>query len=183
MWFAFVYSIWGVKNLLQNVEIAQMTSFSWEKSHCPIATNLANILYLETHFPCMISFDAYNYSPHLTGQVSSHVFFQRTNWNRVRRDLYMVNLRLKPRASNMYIHLIQKSILTDIFRIMFDRISGQPVAQWNWHINKVSQLFGNTYLWLPISQLPGWLSCKESACQCRRHRFDPWVRKIRWRRE
>ena len=24
------------------------------------------------------------------------------------------------------------------------------------------------------------LSGKESACQCRRHRFDPWVRKIGW---
>ena len=24
---------------------------------------------------------------------------------------------------------------------------------------------------------------KESACQCRRHRFDPWVRKIPWRRK
>ena len=23
---------------------------------------------------------------------------------------------------------------------------------------------------------------KESACQCRRHRFDPWVGKIPWRR-
>ena len=31
-----------------------------------------------------------------------------------------------------------------------------------------------------------WLSGKESACQCRRHRrhgFDPWVRKISWRRK
>ena len=28
-----------------------------------------------------------------------------------------------------------------------------------------------------------WLSGKESACQCRKHRFDPWVRKIPWRRE
>ena len=28
-----------------------------------------------------------------------------------------------------------------------------------------------------------WLSGKESACQCRRHRFDPWVRKIPWRRK
>ena len=29
-----------------------------------------------------------------------------------------------------------------------------------------------------------WFSCKESACQCRRHRrlgFDPWVGKIPWR--
>ena len=29
-----------------------------------------------------------------------------------------------------------------------------------------------------VSQLPRWLSGKESACQCRRHRFDSWVRKI-----
>ena len=34
--------------------------------------------------------------------------------------------------------------------------------------------------------LPKWLSGKESACQCRRHerpRFNPWVRKIPWRRK
>ena len=30
---------------------------------------------------------------------------------------------------------------------------------------------------------PGWFSGKESACQCRRQRFDPWVRKISWRRK
>ena len=32
---------------------------------------------------------------------------------------------------------------------------------------------------------PRWLSDKESACRCRRHRrheFNPWVRKIPWRR-
>ena len=28
-----------------------------------------------------------------------------------------------------------------------------------------------------------WLSCKESTCQCRRYRLDPWVRKIPWRRK
>ena len=31
--------------------------------------------------------------------------------------------------------------------------------------------------------LPWWLSGKESSCQNRIHRFDPWVRKILWRRE
>ena len=30
---------------------------------------------------------------------------------------------------------------------------------------------------------PWWLCGKECACQCRRHRFDPWVRKIPWRRK
>ena len=31
---------------------------------------------------------------------------------------------------------------------------------------------------------PPWcLSGKASACQCRRHRFNPWVRKVPWRRK
>ena len=30
--------------------------------------------------------------------------------------------------------------------------------------------------------LPRWLSSKESACWCKRHRFNPWVRNIPWRR-
>ena len=31
--------------------------------------------------------------------------------------------------------------------------------------------------------LPRWLSGKESTCQCRRHRFNPWVGKIPWRKK
>ena len=31
--------------------------------------------------------------------------------------------------------------------------------------------------------LPWWFSGKESACQCRRRGFDPWVGKIPWRRK
>ena len=34
-----------------------------------------------------------------------------------------------------------------------------------------------------VNRLPWWLSSKESTCQCRRHGFDPWVRKIPWRRK
>jgi len=34
-----------------------------------------------------------------------------------------------------------------------------------------------------LDQLPLWLSGKESACQCKRLRFDPWVRKIPWIKE
>ena len=39
--------------------------------------------------------------------------------------------------------------------------------------------------WVMGFGLPKWLSGKESTCQCRRrrrHGFDPWVRKIPWRR-
>ena len=35
---------------------------------------------------------------------------------------------------------------------------------------------------MQYSGLPWWLSGKESACQCRRCKLDPWVRKISWRR-
>ena len=35
----------------------------------------------------------------------------------------------------------------------------------------------------PLFGLPGWLSGKEPACQCRKFGFDPWVRKIPWRRK
>ena len=31
--------------------------------------------------------------------------------------------------------------------------------------------------------LPWWLSSRESACQCSKHRFHPWVRKMPWRRK
>ena len=37
-----------------------------------------------------------------------------------------------------------------------------------------------------LYELPRWLSGKESAYQCRRcrtHEFDPWVRKIPWRKK
>ena len=39
------------------------------------------------------------------------------------------------------------------------------------------------YICMLQLQLPRWLSGKESACQCRRHRFDPWVRKSLWSRK
>ena len=38
----------------------------------------------------------------------------------------------------------------------------------------------DTYLYVG---LPWWVSGKESACQCRRHRYHPWVGKIPWRRK
>ena len=36
---------------------------------------------------------------------------------------------------------------------------------------------------LTLPGFPWWLSDKESICQSRRHEFDPWVRKIPWRRK
>ena len=33
------------------------------------------------------------------------------------------------------------------------------------------------------NKVPRWLSGKESACQCRRHEFNPWVGKMPWSRK
>ena len=41
-------------------------------------------------------------------------------------------------------------------------------------------------VYLVLKGLPGGTGGKEPVCQCRRckrHKFDPWVRKILWRRE
>ena len=41
----------------------------------------------------------------------------------------------------------------------------------------------NIHVYMFLSGLLRWLSGNESAWQCRRCRFDPWVRKMPWRRD
>ena len=43
--------------------------------------------------------------------------------------------------------------------------------------------FNKIRYWSGYCRLSWWLRGKESACQCRRHRFDHLVRKILWRKE
>ena len=61
-----------------------------------------------------------------------------------------------------------------------------PVDRRAWHaiVHGVSES-GMTEQLSTASELlgfPGYASGKEPACQCRRCRFNPWVRKIPWRR-
>ena len=37
--------------------------------------------------------------------------------------------------------------------------------------------------WVYTQGLPWWLGGKEPSCQCRRLGFDPWIKKIPWRRK
>ena len=43
-------------------------------------------------------------------------------------------------------------------------------------------IYGVAQSWTRLKRLSS-SSGKESACQCRRLRFDPWIRKIPWRRK
>ena len=38
-------------------------------------------------------------------------------------------------------------------------------------------------VYILVYRLPSWLNSKESTCQCKRCRFNCWVRKIPWRRK
>ena len=65
---------------------------------------------------------------------------------------------------------------------------GSPSINWSVHgvqiATPIPQLgeFGGVS---PTSEigLPRWCSSKECPCQCRRHRVNPWVGKIPWRRK
>ena len=57
------------------------------------------------------------------------------------------------------------------------RFRGSQRVRHDW-VTELNWTELNELLW--ASQ---WLSGKESTCQCRRHRFDPWVGKISWRRK
>ena len=50
----------------------------------------------------------------------------------------------------------------------------------NWHRKEAAHSVGLRYQRSTVH--PEYCG-KESSCQCRRHRFDPWVRKILWRRK
>ena len=51
-----------------------------------------------------------------------------------------------------------------------------------WHL-RLTQLSWHSMPVIVPFPLPWWLSGKESTCQCRRGRFNPWVGKIPWRRK
>ena len=53
----------------------------------------------------------------------------------------------------------------------------------SWNLQKLTVIRTQMLGFKPLKGLPWWLSGKESTCQCRRHRFDPWVGKIPWRRK
>ena len=64
----------------------------------------------------------------------------------------------------------------DHYQIITDKV---VCLNTNDHFHSTYKLYLDTSL----SELPMWLSNKESDCQCRRRGFDAWVGKILWRRK
>ena len=61
------------------------------------------------------------------------------------------------------------------------------VSIWIFRINRILQIHIFMYLMkkfiIFFRGLLWWLRGKESTCQCRRYGFNPWVKKIPWRRK
>ena len=59
------------------------------------------------------------------------------------------------------------------------------IRQWpdQMDVLEILILMYQKWIWDRANRLLWWLNSKESACQCRRHRFDPWSGKIPWRRK
>ena len=63
-----------------------------------------------------------------------------------------------------------------------------PQLSWPWEPIQTQKLDWwrfkhQTYRTGYMERFPWWLSDKESACQCKKCRFNPWVEKIPWRRK
>ena len=65
-------------------------------------------------------------------------------------------------------------------RVALYRSVPQAEENWVWGVLLEVCLSQQDFKFVKIvvQGLPWWLSGKESTCQCRRHRFDPWVMKI-----
>ena len=72
----------------------------------------------------------------------------------------------------------QHTTSTPLKRIDFHPIRWSQVRLFLKHTLESGHLGHDTHK----TGLPRWLGSKESACQCKRIRFDPWVGKIPWRR-
>ena len=58
-------------------------------------------------------------------------------------------------------------------------------AEWTPEVDPIMVMFHSSpnRLRQNFGGLPWWLSGKESACQCRRLGFEPWVREMPWGRK
>ena len=110
---------------------------------------------------------------------------------------YLMRLRPQQRAKMiMLFHIVcQNLFFFSPFLPLSLHSSFLPPPPFFLYLQKCSQLFlggmeiyiyicMEIYIYISISiGLLCWFSDEESTCQCRRLRFNPWVRKIPWRRK
>ena len=76
-------------------------------------------------------------------------------------------------------------LMNEFGRVVKYKINTQKSPAFLYTNNNLSENeIKKTIPFIIASRLPRWLSSKESTCRrCKRHGFNPWVRKIPWRRK
>ena len=79
--------------------------------------------------------------------------------------------------------LLPRPLGSELFQVwIIQDLTGWFVSPWSEEQNGYKIKEPESERTSPHFGFPGGTSGKESACQCRRRRVDPWVRKIPWRR-
>ena len=94
-------------------------------------------------------------------------------------SLQILNRYLLNKWANEYMHAYSQHTSIQWY-LWIARLTSVYKVNRPWNLNLVKRIYFRPTG--PIG-LPWWLSGKESACQCRRCRFNPWVRKIPWSRK
>ena len=109
--------------------------------------------------------------------------------------LVMMDLMPLPATSLCILYIL----CTAHFHISLPSMQPPTIESWLWIKSKILVLKGllgsgnmphisfirkyTIFINVMNHWLPWWLGGKEPICQCRRHKFNPWVRKIPWRRQ
>ena len=112
---------------------------------------------------------SFNISP---SKEYSRLIYFRMDW----LDLLAVQETLK----SLLQHHSSKAILLNFNSLALSFLYSPTLTSIHDHWKNHCLDQTDTYLYVG---LPWWVSGKESACQCRRHRYHPWVGKILWRRK
>ena len=108
-----------------------------------------------------------------TGKKYRKVFLWLRKRGKLLSELKLVLSLDKPKGTSGNIPVVlEKMSVSSLWNLWNVSLKGVPSAV---HIAKPTCKW---YLGILLDGLPWWLSGRESACQCRRHKFDPWVGKI-----
>ena len=89
--------------------------------------------------------------------------------------------RLKARFDPWDLRIFETIFVTHSLTLDLS-LQNRTVEIWT-NLKNLDIIYNMCHIYIYIYRLLRWLTGEESPCQCWRHRFDPWIGKIPWRRK